>query len=58
MNRDFVEILCALSEAEAEFMIVGAHALAASRRDGHELGAFLGRGTAARRAVTYPDGSR
>jgi hypothetical protein len=29
MNRDFVEMLCALSEAEAEFMIVGAHALAA-----------------------------
>ena len=29
MNRDFVEMLCALSETGAEFIIVGAHALAA-----------------------------
>ena len=29
MNRDFIEMLSALSEAGAEFLIVGAHALAA-----------------------------
>lgn len=29
MNRDFVEMLSALSEAGAEFLVVGAHALAA-----------------------------
>ena len=29
MNRDFVEILSALIEAGAEFLVVGAHALAA-----------------------------
>jgi len=29
MNRDFVEMLFALCEARAEFLIVGAHALAA-----------------------------
>ncbi len=29
MNRDFAEMLSALSEAGAEFLIVGAHALAA-----------------------------
>jgi hypothetical protein len=29
MNRDFVEMLSALSEAGAEFLIVGAHAVAA-----------------------------
>ena len=29
MNRDFVEMLLELSEAGAEFMVVGAHALAA-----------------------------
>ena len=29
MNRDFVEMLSALLEARAEFLIVGAHALAA-----------------------------
>jgi hypothetical protein len=29
MNRDFVEMLSALSEARAEFLVVGAHALAA-----------------------------
>lgn len=29
MNRDFVEMLSALSEAGVEFLIVGAHALAA-----------------------------
>ena len=29
MNRDFVEMLDALSEAEAEYVVVGAHALAA-----------------------------
>lgn len=29
MNRDFVEMLSALSAAGAEFLIVGAHALAA-----------------------------
>ena len=29
MNRDFVEMLSALAEAGAEFLIVGAHALAA-----------------------------
>lgn len=29
MNRDFVEMLSALSETEADFMIVGAHAVAA-----------------------------
>lgn len=28
MNRDFVEMLSALSDAEAEYLIVGAHALA------------------------------
>lgn len=28
MNRDFVEMLAALSEAGAEFMVVGAHAVA------------------------------
>lgn len=32
MNRDFVEMLVALSEAEAEFMVVGAHAVAAYSR--------------------------
>jgi hypothetical protein len=32
MNPDFVEMLAALSEAEAEFMIVGAHAVAAYSR--------------------------
>ena len=31
MNRDFVEMLSALCEAGAEFLIVGAHALAAHR---------------------------
>jgi len=29
MNRDFVEMLAALSEARADFLIVGAHAMAA-----------------------------
>jgi hypothetical protein len=29
MNRDFVEMLCALSEAGVEFLVVGAHALPA-----------------------------
>jgi hypothetical protein len=29
MNRDFVEMLCALSAAGVEFLVVGAHALAA-----------------------------
>src|SRR5579859_598489 len=29
MNRDFVEMLDALSDAKADFLIVGAHALAA-----------------------------
>ena len=29
MNRDFVEMLSALSETGAEFLIVGAHAVAA-----------------------------
>ena len=29
MNRDFVEMLYALFEAGAQFLIVGAHALAA-----------------------------
>jgi hypothetical protein len=29
MNRDFVEMLSALSEAGAEYLLVGAHALAA-----------------------------
>lgn len=29
MNRDFAEMLCALSDAGADFLIVGAHALAA-----------------------------
>jgi hypothetical protein len=29
MNRDFVEMLSALVEAQAEFLVVGAHALAA-----------------------------
>ena len=29
MNRDFVEILSALFVAEVEFLVVGAHALAA-----------------------------
>ena len=29
MNRDFAEMLSALSEAGAEFIVVGAHALAA-----------------------------
>ncbi len=28
MNQDFVEMLSALSEADAEFLVVGAHALA------------------------------
>jgi hypothetical protein len=28
MNKDFVEMLAALSDAQAEFLIVGAHALA------------------------------
>jgi hypothetical protein len=32
MNPDFVEMLAALSEAEAEFMVVGAHAVAAYSR--------------------------
>jgi hypothetical protein len=32
MNRDFVEMLYALCDAEADFLVVGAHALAA-----HEL---------------------
>ena len=32
MNRDFVEILAGLSEAGAEFLVVGAHALAAHGR--------------------------
>jgi hypothetical protein len=32
MNRDFVEMLSALSDAEAEYLIVGAHALAAHGR--------------------------
>ena len=32
MNRDFVEMLAALCEAEAEFMVVGAHAVAAYSR--------------------------
>jgi len=29
MNRDFVEMLCALNETGADFLIVGAHAVAA-----------------------------
>ncbi len=29
MNRDFVEMLCALSETGAEFLVVGAYAVAA-----------------------------
>lgn len=29
MNRDFVEMLCALSDAGADYLVVGAHALAA-----------------------------
>ncbi len=29
MNRDFVDMLSALSEAQAEYLVVGAHALAA-----------------------------
>jgi hypothetical protein len=28
MNRDFVEMLAALSEASADYLVVGAHALA------------------------------
>ena len=32
MNRDFAEMLAALSAAGAEFLIVGAHALAAHGR--------------------------
>ena len=32
MNRDFVEMLAALSAAEAEYLVVGAHALAAHGR--------------------------
>ena len=32
MNRDFAEILAALSAADAEFLVVGAHALAAHKR--------------------------
>ena len=32
MNRDFVEMLSALSDAEAEFLIVGAHAMAVHGR--------------------------
>jgi hypothetical protein len=32
VNRDFVEILAALSAADAEFLVVGAHALAAHKR--------------------------
>jgi hypothetical protein len=32
MNRDFTDMLDALSEAEADFLIVGAHALAAHGR--------------------------
>ena len=32
MNRDFVEILCELSDAEADYLVVGAHALAAHGR--------------------------
>lgn len=29
MNRDFVEMLCALNETKTDFLIVGAHAVAA-----------------------------
>ena len=32
MNRDFVEMLSALSDAGAEYLLVGAHALAAHGR--------------------------
>jgi len=32
MDRDFVEMLCALSAAEADYLVVGAHALAAHGR--------------------------
>lgn len=32
MNRDFVEMLSALSEAGVEFLVVGAHALAVHAR--------------------------
>lgn len=32
MNRDFAEILAALSDAGAEFLVVGAHAMAAHQR--------------------------
>ena len=32
MNRDFVEMLSALCDAEAEFLIVGAHAMAVHGR--------------------------
>ncbi len=32
MNRDFAEMLSALSDAGAEFLVVGAHALAAHGR--------------------------
>lgn len=32
MNQDFVEMLSALSEAEADYLLIGAHALAAHGR--------------------------
>lgn len=32
MNRDFAEILAALSEAGADYLVVGAHAMAAHQR--------------------------
>ena len=32
MNRDFVEILAALSEAGADFLVIGAHAVVRRKR--------------------------
>jgi hypothetical protein len=32
VNRDFAEILAALSDADADFLVVGAHAMAAHQR--------------------------
>ena len=31
MNRDFVEMLAALSEARADFLVIGAHAVGGPR---------------------------
>ncbi len=61
MNRDFAEILAALSGAGAEFLVVGAHALAAQPASaGDRRSRYLGSGNARERkeSLERSDGVR